>query len=307
MSDERCLEDTIPLSFCGERLDKVLAVLFNQYSRARLSSLIEQNKVLIENQPCRSKDKVKGGEYVVVTIAEEPVTELIAQPIPLDILYEDEDVIVVNKQSNLVVHPGAGNPDKTLVNGLLHYCPKLNLLPRAGIIHRLDKDTTGLLIIAKSVISHHKLVKAMQQREIQRHYLALVYGRLIEQNTIETCIQRHPTNRKKMAVSAQGKTAVTHYKVKQIFPQNTLLDIKLETGRTHQIRVHMAHIKHPIIGDTVYGNRLTKAGLHRQALHAYKLSFQQPISKQQLTLTATLPDDYKQLLARLSNEENNPP
>ena len=296
----------------GQRVDVVLAQLFPDFSRSQLSMWLKEGAITLDQHQYRPKDKVYGGEHVKlhVTLTN---TESKSEPedIPLDVVFEDEHLLVVNKPAGLVVHPGAGNPQHTLVNALLYHSPSLHHLARAGIVHRLDKDTTGLLIVAKTLATHTSLIRQMQAREIQRHYLTLVYGHIISGGMIDTCYGRHPRNRLKMAVCAQGKQAITQFSVHEQYPHFTLLDIALMTGRTHQIRVHMAHINHPVVGDPLYGGRSRiPAGINstlrqelqqfkRQALHACSLSFIHPHLQTKLTFTAPLPDDFQSLLNTL--------
>jgi len=236
------------------------------------------------------------------------------QDIPLNIIHEDEALLVINKPAGLVVHPAPGNPDRTLVNALLHYCPALAELPRAGIIHRIDKDTTGLMVVAKTLTAHTQLVQQLQAREIKREYLALVKGEMISGSSIDQPIGRHPSQRTKMAVVGKGKPAITHYRIKQRFGHYTLLHVQLETGRTHQIRVHLAYIHHPIVGDPTYGGRLqfpkdisedlqqTLTHFKRQALHAWRLTLDHPVSKQQLSFQAEPPADFVKLIDQLPRQ-----
>lgn len=301
----------VPLSSHGKRADVVLAELFPDYSRSQLSQWLKDGLITFNNLIYKPKEKVMGNEHVLLHITLENKGSDEAEDIPLVIVFEDEHLLVVNKPAGLVVHPGAGNPKHTLVNALLNHAPELQQLPRAGIIHRLDKGTTGLLIVAKTLSAYTLLVRQMQDREIQRRYQALVYGHVIAGSRLETCYGRHPKNRLKMTVTQQGKEAITEFSVKKQYGQFTLLDVKLHTGRTHQIRVHMAYLNHPIVGDQLYGGRARfPAGasdklktaireFERQALHAYHLSFLHPMSKEELTFTIPLPDDFATLLSYL--------
>lgn len=302
------LSATIPDHLAGKRLDQALAVLFAQYSRARLQTWIRNKEVLVDNQVKRPRDPVHSGEIISIIADLPPAGTWQAQAINLNLVYEDESLLVINKPIGLVVHPAAGNPDCTLLNALLYHCPDLVQLPRAGIIHRLDKDTSGLLVVAKTLIAHTELVKQLQARSIQREYEAVVNGILISGNTIDEPIGRHRIQRKKMAVIESGKPAVTHYRVLERFRAHTHLKVLLETGRTHQIRVHMAHIHHPLIGDSLYGGRLllpkgagpelieTLRHFKHQALHAKRLGFIHPITAQYIEWLAPLPADMQQLL-----------
>lgn len=298
----------------GQRLDQVLAVLFNDYSRSRLQQWIRQGRVLVDGQSRRPKDKVFAGEHVVLRTCFEPQVPCAPEPIPLNLVYEDEYLLVVNKPAGLVVHPAAGNPDGTLQNALLHHDSALVDLPRAGIVHRLDKDTTGLLVVAKTASVHKQLVEALQMREVKREYRALVVGKPTAGGTVEAPIGRHPSKRTKMAVVSSGKHATTHYRIAERFRIHTLLAVKLETGRTHQIRVHMAHIHYPLAGDQVYGGRLklpTAADEHtrhmlqsfrRQALHAYRLGLRHPATGEAMDWQADIPQDMQALLECLRRD-----
>ena len=306
-------EVVIATDYQGLRIDVVLAQLFPEYSRSQLTQWLKDGAITIDARSYKPKDTVFGGERVTlhVTHSDSKNQHCEAENIPLCVVFEDEHVLIVNKPAGLVVHPGAGNSEHTLVNALLYYEPSLAQLPRAGIIHRLDKDTTGLLMIAKTLTAHTSLTRQMQARDIERHYLALVHGHVIAGKTIDTGYGRHPRNRIKMTVCAQGRQAITLFSIRKQYGYATLLDVKLMTGRTHQIRVHMAHINHPVVGDPLYGGqtripakvsaeeRAALVQMKRQALHAATLSFIHPATLEQLTLTAPLPDDFKQLLTTL--------
>jgi len=292
----------------GQRLDQALAALFSDYSRARLQQWIRQGNVLVDGQLRKPKDKVFSGDEVLLRASFEAQVPCAPEAIPLDLVYEDELLLVVNKPAGLVVHPAAGNPDGTLQNALLHHDPTLVDLPRAGIVHRLDKDTTGLMVVAKTVIAHKTLVEALQAREVKREYRALVVGRPTAGGTVDAPIGRHPSRRTKMAVVMSGKHAVTHYRIAERFRIHTLLAVHLETGRTHQIRVHMTHIHYPLVGDSVYGGRLklppaanvyTREMLQsfrRQALHAYRLGLTHPATGESMEWQADIPPDMQGLL-----------
>ncbi|SIT66698.1 ribosomal large subunit pseudouridine synthase D [Ectothiorhodosinus mongolicus] len=310
------LQTLIPEDFSGQRLDSVLAQLFSDYSRSRLQQWIQAGEVLLDGRTPRVRDKVLGGEQVLIDAAQDvAVSEDVAQPLPLDLIYEDEHLLVIHKPAGLVVHPAVGHPQGTLVNALLHYAPELASLPRAGIVHRLDKETSGLLVVARTLRAHTDLVRQLQARSVSREYLALVQGEMISGGTVDEPIGRHPVDRKRMAVVANGREAITHYRVEQRYSGFTLLRVKLETGRTHQIRVHMAHIRYPIVGDPTYGGRLRlPAGLseaaitqlqqlRRQALHAARLGLVHPETGEALVCEAPLPDDFAQLLPCLDAKE----
>ena len=306
------LPKIIPREYHGQRIDRVLAQLLPEYSRAQLTHALKNGQIMIDGAQYKPKDPVHGGESIALlttlSFANKQVKISAPENIPLDIIYEDESCMLINKPAGLIVHPGAGNPTHTLVNALLYHDPSLQELPRAGIIHRLDKETTGILIIAKTAAAHTALIRQMQERDIERHYVALVHGHLIAGSTIETGFGRDPRNRVKMAVCTHGKDAITMFTIRKQYQWATLLDVKLMTGRTHQIRVHMAHIRHPIIGDPLYGDkgrqpkglsdclREQLAQFKRQALHARTLSFYHPKTNERLTFTATIPADFQHFL-----------
>ncbi len=295
--------------YAGLRLDQALAKLLPEYSRSRLQEWVSLQQVLLDGAPAISKQKVWGGEKLEVlpqtTPAEQPY---LAEDIPLDIVYEDEALLVINKPAGLVVHPGSGNWQGTLLNALLHHAPQLEGVPRAGIVHRLDKDTSGLLVVAKTLISQTNIVRQLQERSVKREYLALAHGELLHGGLVDEPIGRHPSNRVKMAVTESGKDAVTHYKVERSFPSCTLLRCSLETGRTHQIRVHMAYLKHPLVGDSVYINgpqkcvpqlREVLTGFPRQALHATRLALEHPGTGELMEWYVAMPEDMQQLLKQI--------
>ncbi len=304
----------IPDNMVGYRLDKALAELFPTYSRARLQQWNLEGLVLVNNIQLRSKDKMKGGEQIHLTTKLEKKVAWQPQPLALDLVYEDADLLVVNKPAGLVVHPGTGNQDNTLVNALLHYAPELNQLPRAGIIHRLDKDTSGILVVARSLTAHTSLVKQLQKREFVRKYQAVVGGVMVAGGKVDAPIGRHHSHRIRMAVTESGKTAITHYRVIKRYRNHTLIKVQLETGRTHQIRVHMSYKNYPLVGDSVYGGRLRfppkcseefKTVLRkfpRQALHAEQLGFIHPTSEEFMQWTVPLPTDIQDLLEALEQD-----
>ncbi len=310
-------EITVPAELYGQRVDVVLAQLFSDYSRSQLSQWLKDGLITVNDQRLKPKEKLLGGEHIRMRVSfSAENARCLPENIPLDVAYEDDALLIINKPAGLVVHPGAGNAEHTLVNALLHHDANLHHLPRAGIIHRLDKETTGLLIVGKTLTAYTSLIRQMQAREIQRHYITLVHGHVIAGATIDTCYGRHPRSRLKMAVCEYGKQAVTHYSVRTHYTGFTLLDVRLMTGRTHQIRVHMAHINHPVVGDPLYGGRgRMTAGLSdvlrqsltafkRQALHAGFLSLAHPVSHETLTCTAPLPEDFQSLLTRLDEEDD---
>lgn len=294
------LQGTIQEEQAGARLDQALAQLFPEYSRERLKSWVLAGQCQVNGVCLRPRDKVSGGETVVInaTPVEEVAWTAESSLAPLDIVYADDDIIVINKPINMVVHPAAGNRAGTLVNALLNYDPNLNLVPRAGIVHRLDKDTSGLLVVARNLIAHASLVDQLYERTVSRIYETVVHGVFLAGSTINAPIGRHHKDRKKMAVVSDGKESITHYRVLTRFPKHTHLQVQLETGRTHQIRVHMAHVKHPIVGDNVYGPRI-QHNFPRQALHARRLTLTHPTTGEEMTWEAPLPADMQQLLKDL--------
>jgi len=308
------LEATIPPEAAGRRLDQALAALFPDYSRTRLKSWIDGGQVVVDGAVPRARDKVIGGERVEVDAQLEDEVPVVAQPIDLDIVYEDEAVIVVHKPAGLVVHPGAGNPDRTLQNALLAHDPGLSVLPRAGIVHRLDKDTSGLLVVARTLEAHTELVRLLEARDVHREYEAVCCGVMTGGGTVDAPIGRHPVDRLKMAIRQDGRESVTHYRVIDRFRAHTHVRVMLETGRTHQIRVHLAHVGYPIVGDPTYGRRLaipkgatarlqeTLRGFRRQALHAARLGFAHPLTGEPLEFEAPLPADMRDLLAALRED-----
>lgn len=295
----------------GDRLDRALARAFPEYSRTRLQGWIQAGRVRVDGQPAKPRMRVSPGETVVLEALLAPVIEDAPEPIDLDIVHEDTDLIVVNKPPGLVVHPGAGNRHGTLLNALLNHAPELSHLPRAGLVHRLDKDTSGLLVVARTTSAHAALVAALSRREIHREYRALVRGEIVAGTRIEAPIGRHPTARTRMAVNPRGKPAVTHTRVLEHIAGYTLLAVTLESGRTHQIRVHLSHVGTPIVGDPVYGGRrlltvgLTPAAAQavtefpRQALHAARLDFRHPRTAIEQVFEAPLPPDMRALLTVL--------
>ena len=305
----------VPESAAGRRFDAVLAELFPEFSRSRLAEWIKSGDALLDGNAVRPRDPVRGGEAVTLSVLLDVQTEAEPQDIPLAILHEDADVFVIDKPAGLVVHPGAGNPDGTLVNGLLFRDPSLAALPRAGIVHRLDKDTSGVMVVARTLQAHAALVEQLSARAVHRQYLAIVVGALVSGGTASAAIDRHPRDRLRMAVRDDGRDAVTHYRLRERFRAHTALECRLETGRTHQIRVHMAHLRHPIVGDPLYGGslKLPRAasdelvaalrGFKRQALHAETLEFVHPLSGEPLRCTAPVPADMVELM-RLLREDS---
>lgn len=301
----------IPPELAGMRLDQALAELFPEYSRNRLQTWIKESRARVDGESRTPKHKVVGGERIDLQAEAEPAENAAGQDIPLNIVYEDEALLIVDKPAGLVVHPAAGHRDGTLQNALLHHAPALAGIPRAGLVHRIDKDTSGLLAAAKTLQAHKSLVDQLSERAFDREYLALAQGYLTAGGTVDAPIGRHPTDRKRFAVREDGKESVTHYRIAARLPGHTLLTVKLETGRTHQIRVHMAHIRHPLAGDPVYGGRpRPPAGcsetlaaalrdFRRQALHAVRLGLTHPVSGEWMEWQAELPQDLRELLDAL--------
>ena len=306
----------IPSELAGQRLDQAMGALFPEFSRSRLQTWIREGAALLDGAPTAAKHRVWGGERVTLTAETAPATTVQAQAIPLVIVHEDAEVLVIDKPAGLVVHPAAGNWDGTLQNGLLNHCPDLARIPRCGIVHRIDKDTSGLLMVAKTLEAHKQLVDQLQARSVDREYLALTHGAMTGGGTIDEPIGRHAFDRKRFTVRPDGKPAVTHYRIAERFSDHTLIRVKLETGRTHQIRVHLAHLGYPLVGDPVYGGRTripagappevlaVLQGFRRQALHAEKLGILHPSSGTYLEWQAALPADFSGLLEALRSRES---
>jgi 23S rRNA pseudouridine1911/1915/1917 synthase len=314
MSQQISLKQTVPDRFSGKRLDQIAAQLFSQYSRSCIQRWIKSGELLVDGKACQSKEKLVGGELLTVmaTLVVENAWE--SNDIPLDIVYEDDEILIINKSAGLVVHPAAGHHSHTLLNALVYRYEGQAALPRAGIVHRLDKDTSGLMVVAKSLEAHTALVEQLQDKTVHREYEAVAMGTMVGGGTVDEPIGRHPTQRTKMAVVHTGKPAVTHYRVLERFRSHTHLKVMLETGRTHQIRVHMAYIQHPLVGDGVYAGRLklprgaspnlvdTLRAFRRQALHARRLGLIHPASGEYCEWEVPLPTDMLQLLAVLSQD-----
>lgn len=305
----------IPRELAGTRLDQALASLFPEFSRSRLSEWIRRGLATVDRRQCRPRDRVAGGERVELKPAPAAIdARWQAQPLELAVIHEDEHLLVVDKPAGLVVHPGAGNPDGTLVNALLHRDPALAGVPRAGVVHRLDKNTSGLLVVARTLPAHKRLVIALKERQVQREYLAVVNGILSAGGRVDAPLGRHRLQRTRMAVSESGRPAATRYRVEERYRAHTLVRLSLESGRTHQIRVHMAHIEHPLVGDPVYGGRLKlppRAGgalsgqlsaFKRQALHAVRLALRHPITDRAMQWESPLPADMQALLGALRDD-----
>ena len=313
MNDSVRHEGVIPAELAGQRVDQALARLLPAYSRSRIKNWIDAGRVTLAGSAPRPRDTVRGGEGWSLVAELEPEVALAPQAMPLDVVFEDDSLLVINKPAGLVVHPGAGNPDATLQNALLHHSPQLVNIPRAGIVHRLDKDTSGLLVVAKTLPAHTALIAALAERAVKREYETVTAGVMTAGGTVDAPIGRHPVDRKRMAVRERGgRESVTHYRVMQRFRAHTHVSVQLETGRTHQIRVHLAHVRHPVVGDPIYGRRLALPknpsatltevlrGFRRQALHARRLGFTHPLAGNALSFEAPLPDDMQRLLTALS-------
>jgi len=312
MAQQVQLTATVSEAQLGQRLDQTLAELFPDYSRSRIKEWILERRVSVNGTIIdKPKEKVFGGEHVSIDAEIEEEQRWEAQNIPLNIVYEDDDILVINKPRGLVVHPGAGNPDGTVLNALLYHYPPIADVPRAGIVHRLDKDTTGLMVVAKTVPAQTHLVETLQLRDITREYEAVAIGTMTAGGTVDQPMARHSTKRTHMAVHPMGKPATTHYRIMEHFRAHTRLRLRLETGRTHQIRVHMAHINHPLVGDPLYGGRprppkgaseafiTTLRAFDRQALHATMLRLYHPITGIEMEWHAPLPQDMVDLIDAL--------
>ncbi len=308
MSDQTHLTAIIPEALAGARVDQALAQLFPQYSRNRIQQWIRSGHAVLDGRRRRQKDLVDGGERVEIQVHAEPDARWVAQPMDIDVVYEDESLMVVNKPAGLVVHPGAGNPAGTLVNALLHHRPDLAKVPRGGIVHRLDKDTSGLMLVAKDLPAHKRLVKLIAERAVKREYQAVVLGQPVSGGRLEGAIGRHPLKRTRMAVVTGGREATTHMRVIRRYPGISHLQIRLETGRTHQIRVHLAHAGHPVVGDRTYGGygksppgadpvlKEAVRSFPRQALHAARLTLPGTSDEPDRSFSAPLPPDMAELL-----------
>ena len=314
--EETGLDVEVPANLAGQRLDQVAARLFPEFSRARLQGWIKDGNLQLDGRQAKTRSKILGGEVLTLKAEVEDQDQWQPEAIPLQIVHEDDDILVVNKPVGLVVHPAAGNRSGTLLNGLLHHCPGLAQVPRAGIVHRLDKDTSGLMVVAKTLESHLDLVEQLRERSVHRVYQAVVYGLVTAGGTVDEPLGRHAVHRLKRAVSygADSRDAVTHYRVLERFRSHTLVQCELETGRTHQIRVHMAYIGYPLVGDPLYGGRprIPKGAdpvliemlesFRRQALHAWQLRLIHPQTGEEMAWKAEIPDDMQQLLVLLEKD-----
>lgn len=315
MAERIVREAQVPFDLGGSRFDQIAAELFSEYSRSRIKIWINDGLMLVDGKATKPKEKLFGGEKIVLDVELEAQADHEAQEMPLDIVYEDDDIIIVNKPAGLVVHPAVGNRDGTLMNAILHHAPETAHVPRAGIVHRLDKETTGLMVVAKTLAAQTDLVAQLQERSMGREYEAVTIGEMTGGGIVDEPIGRHPHNRQKQAVEpVNGKDAVTHYRLVQRFKNHTHIRLKLETGRTHQIRVHMAFIQYPLVGDPQYGGRLKmpKAcspelqvalrGFRRQALHAKRLELAHPITGEWMEWEVDLPQDMQRLLEALKKD-----
>lgn len=315
MAERIVKEAQVPFDLRGNRFDQVATELFNDYSRARIQAWIKEGVLKVDGKVTKSKEKLFGGEVISLDIVIEDQEAHQAQDIPIDIVYEDDDIIIVNKPAGMVVHPAVGNRDGTLMNAILHHAPETAHIPRAGIVHRLDKETTGLMVVAKTLAAQTDLVSQLQERSMGREYEAITIGVMTGGGVVDEPIGRHPNNRQKQAVEpVHGKDAVTHYRLVERFKNHTHIRLKLETGRTHQIRVHMAYIQYPLVGDPQYGGRLKmpkacseelQDGLRnfrRQALHAKRLELAHPITGEWMEWEVDLPEDMQHLLEALKKD-----
>jgi 23S rRNA pseudouridine1911/1915/1917 synthase len=314
MHDILTLQAIVEAQWAGMRLDQIAALAFPDYSRSRLKTWIQDGDLTVDKQTLRPRDKLYGGETLEVNTKIERQQRWQPQAIDLDLVFEDEHILVLNKPAGLVVHPAAGHHDGTLLNALLHHAPQLNAVPRAGIVHRLDKDTTGLMVVAKTIPAQTDLVSQLQERTMGREYEAVAQGVLTGGGVVDEPMARHSRNRQKMAVAPLGKPATTHYRVLQRFRSHTHLRLKLETGRTHQIRVHMAHINYPLLGDPLYGGRMRLPkgcdedlldclrAFRRQALCAKRLELTHPYTHQDMEWEVDLPADMQALLLELERD-----
>lgn len=317
MTEKVQLSATVSDDLIGKRLDQAVAELFPDYSRSRLQGWIKDGSLTVDGKEKRPRDKLMGGEQLQIAAELEVIDQYKAVEMPLNIIYEDDDIMIINKPANLVVHPAVGHWEDTLLNGLLHYYPEIAQVPRAGIVHRLDMDTTGLMVVAKTIQAQTELVSQLQDRSMGREYEAVVAGVMTGGGTVEEPLGRHSRNRQKMAVVGLGKEAITHYRVLTKFRAHTHIRLKLETGRTHQIRVHMSHINYPLVGDQLYGGRfrlpkgVTPQLLNklkefkRQALHAKRLELFHPVTGELMAWEVDLPEDMQHLLSRLQKDAVN--
>ncbi len=314
MSEHIELEGRVPSEYTGKRFDQILPLLFSDYSRSRLTAWIKEGAVLVDGKQLKPREKLFGGEVISIDVVIEDLENHEPEDIDIEVVYEDDHILIVNKPAGLVVHPAVGNRTGTLLNALLFHYPNIGQVPRAGIVHRLDMDTTGLMVVAKTIQAQTDLVTQLQDRSMGREYEAVTFGVMTGGGCVEEPIGRHATNRLKMAVITMGKEAVTHYRLLEKFRAHSHVRLKLETGRTHQIRVHMSHINYPLVGDQTYGGRarLPKGieeetvsklrNFKRQALHAKKLELWHPATGEQMSWEIDLPDDFTELLEVLAED-----
>jgi 23S rRNA pseudouridine1911/1915/1917 synthase len=315
MNESVSRRTTVPAEFQGQRLDRAAAEIWSDYSRSRIQRWIESGELTVDGARVAPRLKLKGGETISIDAELEDVVEVLPEAIPIEVVFEDADLIVIDKPAGLVVHPGAGNPRRTLLNGLLSHDPALARVPRAGIVHRLDKDTSGLLVVARNLTSHQRLVDMLEQREVKRIYRAVCQTALTGGGVVDAPIDRNPRDRTRMMVRDGGRESRTHYRLVERFRVHSHIELELETGRTHQIRVHMAHIRAPLVGDPVYGGRprlprgpseelrLELQRFPRQALHARSLEFAHPATAETVRFECPLPDDFRRLLAVLAEDK----
>ncbi|MGB1110941.1 MAG: 23S rRNA pseudouridine(1911/1915/1917) synthase RluD [Gammaproteobacteria bacterium] len=316
MSESRVIETVLTDDHAGLRLDQALTEALGEFSRATVQSWIKSGGAEVDGSRKKPTYKVLGGEVVRLTAEFQANERWLPEQLSVDVIHADDDLIIIDKPAGLVVHPGAGNSTGTLINGLLAVYPELASLPRCGIVHRIDKDTSGLLVVARSARAHRQLVDQLSRHEVAREYLAIAQGQLISGGTVDAPIGRDPRHRIRMAVVDSGRHAITHYRVEQRFNSYTLLSVSLETGRTHQIRVHMAHLHHPLLGDPLYGGRSKLPGgvsealrkrvqsFERQALHAKRLSLRHPGNGETVTWESSVPDDLQQMIDHLAEEDS---
>ena len=298
-----CIRLALPADCAGLRLDQALARLFPAHSRTRLARWVRDGRIRVDGRVRAPRHKVGGGEWIeLVPVEQEELLAHHGENIPLDVVHEDGSLLVLNKPAGLVVHPGSGNWRGTLLNALLHHAPALADVPRAGIVHRLDKDTSGLLVVARTVAAQTDLVRQLQARSVKREYLAVVHGRPSRDGKVEAPIGRHPVNRTRMAVTARGRPAATHFQVLERYANAALLRCRLETGRTHQIRVHLGSLGHPLVGDPAYGKRNSSISFARQALHAERLELVHPVTRETMSWQVDPPPDMQELIKQLRSD-----
>ncbi|MGU9957412.1 MAG: 23S rRNA pseudouridine(1911/1915/1917) synthase RluD [Arenicellales bacterium WSBS_2016_MAG_OTU3] len=310
-ADDNLLNASIPEALDGQRFDKALSALFSQHSRSSLQQWLRDGLATLNGNVVKQRERVRTDDVVEVRVPAPEISEWKGEDFDLDIVFADENLFVINKPAGLVVHPGAGNPKNTLINALIHQDENLKVLPRSGIVHRIDKHTSGLLVVARNERARSAFIEMLETHDVEREYIAITNGVMIAGGMVAEPIARHPRDRLRMAVTAKGKNAITHYRVAEKFRAHTQIKISLETGRTHQVRVHMAHINFPLVGDPVYGGRLkipagatdelrdTLKTFKRQALHAARLSFAHPVSGEIVCFEQAIPEDMQNLISAL--------